>query len=383
MALWGPTSATTHRPRVVPRDTLSGAAPGWRDAPQHAHELPVIARYAGHLIVAVLLLVAGVNTVPDALRAPVTASLSLAGPFSAPTASTSPKVGNSSGPLVGSGEQVLGAAVLPSTSRALRGVILPGIASQRQVRTAIITYAVQAHDTVLGIAAKFGLEGNSLLWANEKLADNPDFLSIGQTLTILPVDGALHTVASGESVESIAEKYKVLASAITEYAGNELQPPYALEAGQQLVIPGGTKPYVARAVSYGGTSASAPSSAQRATGSYLWPMSGRISQGYWNGHLAIDIAAAKGTPIYAVDNGYVRASQWSDVGYGRMVVVDHGNGVQTLYAHMSTYYVSPGEAVQRGQLIGICGSTGNSTGPHLHFEVIQGGSRGNPFNYLP
>lgn len=112
-------------------------------------------------------------------------------------------------------------------------------------------------------------------------------------------------------------------------------------------------------------------------------MSGYISQGYWYGHLAIDIASAKGTPIYAADNGYVRSSQWSSYGYGRMIIIDHGNSLQTLYAHMSTYYVSPGEAVKRGQLIGICGSTGNSTGPHLHFEVIRSGSRTNPYNYLP
>jgi len=373
MALWGPTSSTTHRPRVVPRGALLHLPSGWHDVLEHLSELPVLARYAGHAIVALLLATAAGTSAPEALRTTGSTLLPTVDGSASRQAAYSPKTTPS--------EQVVEAAVLPSTYRALRGVIMPSITSQRAVRTSVITYTVQENDTVLGIAAKFGLKGDSLLWANERLADNPDFLSIGQTLNILPVDGALHTVAAGETIESIAEKYKVQASAILEYAGNALEPPYTLQTGQQLIIPGGTKPYVARAISYG--EASAPSSAQRATGSLLWPMAGRISQGYWYGHLAIDIAAAKGTPIYAVDNGYVSTAQWSDVGYGRMVIINHGNGTQTLYAHMSTYYVSAGEAVQRGQLVGICGSTGNSTGPHLHFEVIRGGSRVNPFNYLP
>lgn len=373
MALWGPASTTTHRPRIGPRGTIAKLTPGWHNSLQRANELPVLSRYAGHLVVALLLLTAAWNGIPGLLQAPATGGLSQAG-ASADSVTFLPRATRPA-------EQVLGAAVLPSTERALRGVIMPGSAPQRQKRTSVITYEVQSQDTVLGIAAKFGLKGDSILWANDRLADNPDFLTIGQTLNILPVDGALHTVAAGETVDAIAEKYKVQASAIIEYAGNQLAPPYALQAGQQLVIPGGTKPYVARVISISG--AAAPSSVQRATGNFVWPMSGYISQGYWYGHQAIDIASAKGTPIYAADNGYVRSSQWSSYGYGRMIIIDHGNGLQTLYAHMSTYYVSPGEAVKRGQLIGICGSTGNSTGPHLHFEVIRSGSRTNPYNYLP
>jgi murein DD-endopeptidase MepM/ murein hydrolase activator NlpD len=374
MALWGPASTTTStRPRIGPRGTIAKLTPGWQYALRQLHELPVIARYAGHLFVAVLLIATLRDAFAGVTGAPTADTLAMGGV--AASASYHPSI------RARSGEGVLEAAVLPSTNRALRGVIQPLFAPQRGVRTSVTTYEVQANDTVLGIAQRFGLSGNSILWANDRLAENPDFLSIGQELNILPVDGALHTVASGETAEAIADKYKVDPGAITRFAGNNLAPPYTLEAGQQLVIPGGTKPYVARVISYAG--ASAPSTAQRATGSYLWPMSGRISQGYWSAHLAIDIAAPLGTPIYAVDNGYVKTSQWSDVGYGRMVIVDHGDGTQTLYAHMSTYYVSPGEAVTRGQQIGICGSTGNSTGPHLHFEVIRNGVRGNPFAYLP
>ncbi|MBN1399326.1 MAG: M23 family metallopeptidase [Anaerolineae bacterium] len=242
-------------------------------------------------------------------------------------------------------------------------------------------YTVSEGDTVLGIAEKFNLEGNSLLWANPRLEDNPDFLSLGQELVILPIDGAYHTVASGEDVESIAKTYKVKPESITDYPGNDLSAPFTLQVGQKLIIPGGTKPYVSRQVlAYSGE---IPKDAQRGSGQLVWPMSGYISQRYWQGHRAIDIAGNAGLPVSASDSGYVVLVQRSDVGYGRMVVIDHGNGYQTLYAHLSTYYVEVGQSVAKGEMIGKCGSTGNSTGPHLHFEVIQGEARRNPLNYLP
>ena len=112
-------------------------------------------------------------------------------------------------------------------------------------------------------------------------------------------------------------------------------------------------------------------------------MSGSISQGCWSGHVAIDIAAKSGTPIAAADSGYVAVLQSSRSGYGNMIVIDHGNGYQTRYAHLSAFYVEAGQSVGRGDTVGLCGSTGNSTGPHLHFEVIVNGVRYNPFNYLP
>jgi len=245
----------------------------------------------------------------------------------------------------------------------------------------VITYKVQAGDSVLSIAEKFGLDGNSILWANDRLADNPDFLQIGQELIILPVDGAYHTVAKGETLASIAAKYKVDPEAISSYKGNELEPPYHLTAGQKLIIPGGVKPYVPKRVEV--ASAPVPQDAKRGTGTFVWPMSGQLSQRYWAGHLAIDIAAPKGRTIVAADSGYVSYVQVSNTGYGRMVLIDHGNGFQTRYAHLSVISVELGQSVGRGEPIGQCGSTGNSTGPHLHFEVIRGGSRLNPLNYLP
>ena len=274
----------------------------------------------------------------------------------------------------------LQSASVPVTSRVIRSS-LPIGEPQHAVRTSVTIYTVQPGDSVLGIAQKFGLEGNTVLWSNDRLADNPDFLKVGQELNILPLDGAYHTVIKGETLDEIARAHKVDATVITEYPGNDMTAPYQLEAGQKLIIPGGIRPYIPRRVfAYQGP---IPENAKKGSGSFVWPTSGYITQGYWEGHHATDIGAPQGTPIVAADSGYVAVAQWSDVGYGRVVIIDHGNGFQTLYAHMLKYFVESGQSVSKGQQIGQCGSTGNSTGSHLHFEVINKSVRRNPFIYLP
>jgi murein DD-endopeptidase MepM/ murein hydrolase activator NlpD len=291
------------------------------------------------------------------------------------------------------GSRYLQRAPVPLTARVVRDV-LPLLEPRQTVRNSVIVYRVQPGDSVLGIAEKFGLRGTTILYSNDKLAANPDFLGLGQELNILPVDGAYHTVARNETLETIAKTYKVDASAITGYGGNGLEPPYSLTAGQNLIIPGGVKPPPPRpnpayrstgttAQSTGTSTAAAPAGAQAGSGAFAWPMSGRLTQRYWEGHRAIDLAAPVGTPIVAADSGYVSVTQMSNTGYGRMVMIDHGNGYQTLYAHMSRFIVEPGQSVARGEVIGYCGSTGRSTGPHLHFEIIKNNVRSNPLAYLP
>jgi len=336
--------------------------------------LPVVSRYTGHLALGLLVLLVAWNVVPVNLRPP--SQIDLAVPQLAAEEPGAAHAGSGSV----TNRRYLESASVPFTLRIVRDV-LPMSVPERSVRTGVLVYPVQPGDSVSGIAQKFGLKGSSLLWANDKLADNPDFLRVGQQLNILPVDGAYHTVAKGETLAGIARTYKVEPSAISGYAGNRLEPPYTLEPGQKLIIPGGTKPYVPRRVfAYKG---SVPRNAKRGTGRFVWPISGYITQRFWEGHRAIDIGAPTGRPIVASDSGYVAVAQWSDVGYGRMVIIDHGNGFQTLYAHMSVYYVEAGQSVAKGEKIGLCGSTGWSTGPHLHFEVIKSGVRRNPFIYLP
>jgi murein DD-endopeptidase MepM/ murein hydrolase activator NlpD len=265
----------------------------------------------------------------------------------------------------------------------------------KRIRLNVLKYTVQSGDTVSDIADQFGVSPDSILWANPKLEDNPDMLSIGQELNIPPVSGVLYTVASGDSVQKIADKFKTnkfpsntLVTNIVNLEFNQqlhdLKPPeYALTAGQFLMVPDGSKPYIPRVVNaYSGP---LPATAARGTGNFGWPVSGRITQKFWSNHPGIDIGAPKGTPIYAADSGYVVAAGWDQerISYGFMILINHGNGFVTRYAHLSAFNVQVGDSVKKGQIVGRVGSTGNSTGPHLHFEIINNGVRRNPFSYLP
>lgn len=249
-------------------------------------------------------------------------------------------------------------------------------------RPEISTYAVEAGDTIFGIADKFGLAPETILWANSDLEANPDWLWVGQELTILPVDGVYHQVGQDDTLETIAATYKVEPAAIINYPLNELDPDNpVIEAGQWLVVPGGQKPFVPRTVTaYSGP---VPENATSGTGIFGWPTSGTITQAYWAGHKGLDIAGWLGAPIAASDSGHVVYSGWDDTGYGNMIVIDHSNGFQTLYAHLQTAYVSAGDNVSKGQQIAEMGSTGRSTGPHLHFEIRQGTILRNPIGFLP
>lgn len=250
-------------------------------------------------------------------------------------------------------------------------------------RAEITTYVVKPGDTIFGIAAQFGIKPETIMWANGRFVeDNPDLLRVGQELIILPVDGVYHQVGKGDTIEKIAATFKVDPSVIIEYPLNNLdKDDPQIQVGQWLIVPGGTKPYVPRrVVAYEGP---IPEGANRGTGSFGWPASGSVSQGYWGRHRAIDIGSWEGAPVMAADSGFVVAAGWDGSGYGRMVLIDHGNGFQTLYAHLKVFYVKVGDSVAKGQKIGEVGTTGNATGPHLHFEVRQNGVQRNPFGFLP
>ncbi len=251
-----------------------------------------------------------------------------------------------------------------------------------RARQEISAYRVESGDTIYGIANKLGLAPETIMWSNPGLEDYPDMLQVGQELVILPVDGVYHQVGGGDTIEGIASTYKTDPALILSFPLNNLDPDNpAIEAGQWLVVPGGSKPFVPRTVTaYTGP---VPADATLGSGAFVWPASGVIYQGYWGGHPAIDVAAWTGAPILAADSGYVIVAGWDNSGYGYHVVIDHGNGYQTLYAHLEAYYVDAGQNVAKGQQIGEMGSTGRSTGPHLHFEVRQGTVQRNPVGFLP
>jgi murein DD-endopeptidase MepM/ murein hydrolase activator NlpD len=250
-------------------------------------------------------------------------------------------------------------------------------------RMAIITYTVQANDNVWSIAQGFGLNAETVLWANPKVEKSPDLLSVGQELVILPVNGIYYTVGPGDTVEKLAKTYQTTAEKITTFELNNLEEPYTLTPGLKLVIPDGKKKIVVPNFYPMTRVGRAPAGAPTGSGSFAWPTQGLLSQRYWSGHLGIDIAARTGTPILAADDGYVVLAGRDTWGYGNQVLINHGNGFLTRYAHLHTIKVQAGQSVSKNQLIGTMGSTGRSTGPHLHFEVIQGSVRRNPLGYLP
>jgi murein DD-endopeptidase MepM/ murein hydrolase activator NlpD len=191
----------------------------------------------------------------------------------------------------------------------------------------------------------------------------------------------------------------VKADAILSYPGNKLdltQP--VLTVGQHVMIPGGWRenrqwlvPTVWRANSgasrnlAGPGGCALPAGGAMGTGAFVWPTTNHYLSGndYWSGHLGIDIAAADGAPLYAADSGMVVYSGSIGGGYGLMIMIDHGNGYHSLYAHLSQSNVKCGQSVSQGQSIGLTGNSGNSTGPHLHFEVRLNGGFVNPWYVLP
>jgi murein DD-endopeptidase MepM/ murein hydrolase activator NlpD len=282
-------------------------------------------------------------------------------------------------------QRYLQQSALPFTSRSV-GDILPIAETQRTVRTEIMTYKVQANDTIEIIAARFGLKITTLMYSNPEVYLYPDALTIDQELLIPPVDGAIHTVVEGDNIESIAATYQVTSQVIADFVGNKLSPPYTLVAGQELVIPGGITPappqpepepepepeYVYE-----------EPSASTGSGTLEWPTNGIITQDCYDYHIALDIANDSGTPIYAADAGYVFRIESLDYSWGHYILIDHGNGMVTRYAHLSGFNVVVGQSVAKGELIGFMGTTGKSTGNHLHFEVIIDGQQVCPWGYLP
>jgi murein DD-endopeptidase MepM/ murein hydrolase activator NlpD len=250
-------------------------------------------------------------------------------------------------------------------------------------RGEIVTYVVKKGDTVSSIAQKFGVSIDTVIWAND--LKSVTSIKPGDRLEIPPVTGVVHEVQRGETVYSVAKKYEANPQAIADFPFNTFanDETLALAVGQDLIIPGGV---VSRSRSTQ-TTTPAPRRETQVTvasggGNFIWPSSGRITQRYYWYHRAIDIANKNAPAIVAAQKGTVAAVVYGRYGYGNHVVIDHGNGYQTLYGHMSKIYVQSGASVAAGQSIGQMGTTGRSTGIHLHFEVIRNGAKLNPLSVL-
>ncbi len=276
-------------------------------------------------------------------------------------------------------------------------------------RTEIVTYTVQQGDTVSGIADKYGLQAKTVFAANfDVLQDDPHNLQPGQQLRILPVDGVYWEWLGGISFGQWAAYFNVKPEDIINYPANHLDanamgdPQNAnIKVGTFLIVPNGQYQYHTPGQIPLGITRSNPASAQVAgngscgpvsggavgSGTFVFPTDRHYLSGFdystKSNHLGIDLAANMGDNIYASDGGVVVYAGPNSYGYGNMIMIDHGTGFQTLYAHLSQIFVTCGQSVTQGQTIGAAGETGHASGPHLHFEVRTATTVINPWNVLP
>lgn len=256
-------------------------------------------------------------------------------------------------------------------------------------RRDVVDYTVLDGDTLSSIAKKFSSAGNmvdadSIAYLNDFSTDKT--LRPGDVIKIPPVSGVIVKVRSGDTIASLAKKYGLpSAQPIVDWPYNTFvnDETFSLLAGQMLVIPDGRPPEevpIAPIQVRTQTILSTPFAG--GTGRLTWPTNGIITQNYAWYHNGVDIANSVGTPVLAADSGRVVSVLIENYGYGHHIIVDHGNGMRTLYGHLSGILVNVGDNVSRGQQIGLMGSTGRSTGSHLHFTVFSGSVAVNPLGLL-
>lgn len=331
---------------------------------------PLLSRYALHLVV--VLLAVGVVSISQVSIPEVDLLL--------PTPTPAPDLGEHS---VTAPPTNRGVNRLASNNNVLFPAPVPHTTISERDRMEIITYTVQPNDNIWAIAQGFGLKAETVVWANPSIEKSPDLLRVGQKVLVPPVDGIYYTIKAGDTLDKLAKTYQTSVDKIVAFEPNALEEPYTLTPGQRVMLVDGRKKVVPTNY-YPMTSVGrAPAGAPTGSGRFAWPTQGMLSQRFWSGHLGIDIANRTGIPVRAADDGYVVMAGRDTWGYGNQVVIDHGNGYWTRYAHLNKIGVKAGDVVKKQQQIGTMGSTGRSTGPHLHFEVIQGGVRRNPQGFLP
>lgn len=308
---------------------------------------------------------------------------------------------------------VLDSAQLPAQlALALDGVspqaVLHTIIPSRP-RIDVVVYSVQKGDSIFSIADKYGLKPTTILFGNyNSLKDSPDLLKPGQQLNILPVDGTYYQWQGSESLTKVAQVFGVDPETVINYPGNHLDPETIgdlahpnIPGGTWLIFPGGKREFTSWTAPaqlvrenpstrvWGPGVCSGISYVQVGYGTFVYP----TTEHWLSGtpfrpdirHFGVDFAGAEGNAVFATDAGTVVYSGWNDWGYGNLIIIDHGNGWQSLYAHLSQINVGCGQNVGQGDTIGLIGMTGGtSTGPHLHFELMNSVyGYVNPLDYMP
>lgn len=352
----------------------------------------------------------GATSAPTIDAEPPTAVAALDAPTPLPTVPPPPTLPPVDWTRPTAAPDVIAAALdqpaLMTRGESVQRVVDPWTIIPARARSDVMTYQVRRGDTLGDIAKRFGLQENTIIWSNDAFYVNA--MRVGMKLTILPVDGVYHRVQQPQTITEIAEEFEVQPYAIIDSEYNTLfgtTPETILPVGLYVVVPDGTgstepiywDPGIVMTSSSSGSGAGAVGgygSASFAIGepgscgtqpvnvrelpvtSPIW-RNYRITQEFTWIHGGIDLAVPEGTPVYAAAGGTVIFSGWSTWGYGYTVVLAHG-GTLTLYGHLNGAFVSCGEAVTAGQNIAVSGNSGNSSGPHLHFEIR--GANGRPVN---
>jgi LysM repeat protein len=243
----------------------------------------------------------------------------------------------------------------------------------------ISVYIVHNGDTLSSIAKMFDVSVNTIVWANNI---QRGVISPGQQLVILPITGVRYQVQKGDTIASVAKKYSADADEVAQY--NDLTVGASLTVGSTIIVPDGEiapAPIVKKTSTSVGSNPLRGAGGPNLAGYYGWPVDGGVITQGLHGFNGVDIGAPAGTNIFAAAAGTVIIANGSggwNGGYGNYVVIQHANGTQTLYAHMSKVLATAGDQVVQGATIGLVGRTGKATGNHLHFEVR--GAK-NPFGY--
>jgi murein DD-endopeptidase MepM/ murein hydrolase activator NlpD len=346
----------------------------------------------------------------------------VAGGFARPARGLEVPMATEAGALTADARLLLGprAAEAPVRDTLLRPPFSATNLAPSQPRMEATTYTVRSGDSLWAIGARFNVGAWSVMWSNG--LDEDSLILPGQQLRIPPVQGVVAVVGADDSLETIASKFSVEPASIIDFNG--LKPGELLQPDRILIVPNGSLPIGPRPVPEALTQAPRPQlpslpirppaqparpqtpqtqtqpqrpavpaqpvrpvpvpapPAPAPTGRLSWPTRGVITTYFSGWHPGIDIASAFGTNIGAADGGTVSSAGWNNWGYGYRVVIDHGNGYATTYNHLSVISVRPGQVVAKGQRLGLMGSTGNSTGPHLHFEILRNGGYINPLGAL-
>ncbi|MPZ98272.1 MAG: peptidoglycan DD-metalloendopeptidase family protein [Dehalococcoidia bacterium] len=246
-------------------------------------------------------------------------------------------------------------------------------------------YEIQEGDTVYSIAERFNVSTDYVVWNNADVITDSDLLEVGSRLQIPSVEGIIHSVRIDETVSDIADQYEANSDDIISFAANGLRnDPNLLTPDVLILVPGGVIPPPPPPPP-ADTIVPQPGGGGGGTGAWGWPVAGLLSSPFGPGHpLGIDLAGPVGTPVTTAQGGTVTFAGGNPCcSYGYHIIVDHGDGYETLYAHLSGFNVVSGQYVDSGDVLGWIGMTGRTTGPHVHFELRRWGAYQDPLWFLP